>query len=58
MAPALQQEDGLYFADQSILNIFSVPMLEGNRDRNLLEPNTMVITKSLLINFFLVERLK
>jgi putative ABC transport system permease protein len=45
-------EDKLVFADQSLLDIFEVPFVEGNPRKALTEPNTIVITKSKAEKYF------
>lgn len=51
-SPRYSKEDGLYYADPAILDIFSIPLLEGNPAKALSGINTMVITKSLAEKFF------
>jgi putative ABC transport system permease protein len=46
------RESDLYFADQAILDIFSIPLLQGKRDKALTEPNTVIITEMLADKFF------
>ena len=44
--------DKLFLADPDVLKFFSVPMLHGNAESALREPNSMVITRSLAQKFF------
>ncbi len=44
--------DDLYLADPGVLKFFSVPLLAGDAESALREPNTMVITRSLADKFF------
>ncbi|WP_276483189.1 ABC transporter permease [Paraflavitalea pollutisoli] len=39
-------EEGFAYADQSLLDMLQLPMVYGNRNKALTEPNTMVITRS------------
>ncbi|HEY9048036.1 MAG TPA: ABC transporter permease, partial [Ohtaekwangia sp.] len=45
-------EEGFVFADQELLEIFSIPMVYGNLKHCLDEPNTMVITKRKADKYF------
>ena len=44
--------DNLFLADPEVLKFFSVPMVSGNAENALSEPNSMVITRSLAHKFF------
>ena len=44
--------DKLFLADPAVLKFFSVPMVSGNVESALREPNSMVITRSLAQKFF------
>ena len=44
--------DKFFLADPAVLIFFSVPMLYGNAESALNEPNSMVITRSLAQKFF------
>lgn len=46
------QTDNLFIADPNVLKFFSIRMLAGNADNALMEPSTMVITRSLAEKFF------
>src|SRR5688500_1296196 len=46
------KEDGLYYADPAILDIFSIPLLSGNSAKALTGRNSIVITKTLADKFF------
>lgn len=46
------KEQKLAYADANFLRMFSVPLLEGNVDKALVEPNTMVISKALATKYF------
>ncbi|MEQ9425872.1 MAG: ABC transporter permease [Cyclobacteriaceae bacterium] len=48
----LIDQDGVLYADNSILRIFSFEILHGDREKALLEPNTLVITESVAVKFF------
>ena len=45
-------EDGFCFADQSVLDILNIPIIEGNKDKALTEPYSMVISKSMADKYF------
>lgn len=47
-----REVDDLYLADPGVLKFFSVPLLAGDAESALNEPNTMVITSSLADRFF------
>jgi putative ABC transport system permease protein len=44
--PVNTHEDGFVYADQSVLDILKLPMVYGDRAHALVEPFTMVISKS------------
>lgn len=46
------KEQKLAYADANFLRMFSIPLLEGNADKALVEPNTMVISKELATKYF------
>lgn len=46
------REDELYFADASILEIFSIPMLKGSVANSLQNPYTVVLTENLADKLF------
>lgn len=45
-------EDGFAYADQAILDIFSIPMIFGDPKTALEEPNTIVISQSISQKYF------
>ncbi|MGN6395247.1 MAG: ABC transporter permease [Mucilaginibacter sp.] len=45
-------EEGVTFADQSILNLFQFPMVYGDRAHALTSPNTVVITRKKAERYF------
>jgi len=45
-------EEGFTYADQSILDMFKIPMVYGSRANALAEPNTMVISKKKADKYF------
>ena len=45
-------ENKLVFADASIFNVFTLPMISGNPKTALAEPNTVVITESTALKYF------
>ena len=45
-------EEGGLFADSTIFNIFSFPLLKGNPETALTEPNSIVITEPLAKKYF------
>ncbi len=46
------KEKGLAFADSSFFSIFTVPFLEGDAHTALVQPNSLVITKSFAAKYF------
>jgi putative ABC transport system permease protein len=46
------KETGVMLADSNFLSIFSIPLLEGNRDKALTEPNSIVISKDMALKYF------
>ena len=40
------------WADPNVFNIFSIPLLKGNSDSVLTQPNTMVISESAARKYF------
>ncbi|WP_337043936.1 ABC transporter permease [Emticicia sp. 17c] len=46
------KEQHLAFASANFLQMFSIPMLEGNAEKALVEPNTIVISKALATKYF------
>ncbi len=45
-------EGDLMFAEQTVLELFSIPFLKGNPQTALLEPNSIVITEALAEKYF------
>ncbi len=50
--PMQHHEEGFTYADQAILDIFSIPMVYGDRQTALAEPKTIVISESVSKKFF------
>ncbi len=46
------QETGLLFADANFFEVFTVPLLNGNSQTALLEPNSIVISKEVADKYF------
>ena len=46
------KEDHLAFADSNFLQLFSIPLIEGNNADALVRPNSVVITKALAKKYF------
>ncbi len=45
-------EDHLYYADQQFLNIFSFPLIQGDQNTALKNPNSIVLTRKLAQKYF------
>src|SRR4030095_8824097 len=45
-------EEKIYFTDSTIFDVFTYDFIEGNGKNALMEPNTMVLTKSLAEKYF------
>jgi putative ABC transport system permease protein len=45
-------EDGLFFADGSVFNIFTFPLVHGNPEQALTDPNTIVISERIAQKYF------
>ena len=45
-------EDGLIFVDSTFFSIFSFPLLRGDPERVLNEPNTIVISEEMALKYF------
>jgi putative ABC transport system permease protein len=45
-------EDGLIFADDSLFQIFTFPLIEGNPETALQRPHTIVISESMAFKYF------
>lgn len=50
--PMQHHEDGFAYADQAILDIFSIPMVFGDAKTALAEPKTIVISQSVSRKYF------
>ena len=46
------KEDAFAFVDSNFFQVFTLPLIEGNAKNALLEPNTIVITKTLANKYF------
>src|SRR5438034_5421583 len=46
------KEDAFAFVDSNFFQVFTLPLIEGDAKTALLEPNTIVITKSLAHKYF------
>jgi putative ABC transport system permease protein len=46
------KEDHLAFADSNFLQMFSIPLIEGNASNALVQPNSVVISKSFAKKYF------
>ncbi len=46
------QEESFYFADSTVLDIFDLPVVSGDANRALAEPNSLVITESMARKYF------
>jgi putative ABC transport system permease protein len=51
-SPSYSREKGLFYADEDILKIFSVPFIKGNPTTALAKPYTVVLTRSLAEKLF------
>lgn len=45
-------EDKVFFADSNVFRLFQIPFLEGDANTALIEPNTVVLSKTSAIKFF------
>jgi putative ABC transport system permease protein len=50
--PMQHHEEKFAYVDQSILDIFNIPMVYGDAKKALLDPNTIVISESVAERFF------
>jgi putative ABC transport system permease protein len=48
----LYEEDLAYFADSTFFKIFDIPLIQGEADKALAEPNTVVLTESIAKKYF------
>ncbi len=48
----LFNEDGIYYADQDFLEIFSFPLVSGDRDTALSEPFSVLLTQEMAEKYF------
>ncbi|HEY1054278.1 MAG TPA: ABC transporter permease [Emticicia sp.] len=46
------KEQHMAFAEANFLKMFSIPLLEGNIDKALVEPNSIVISKTMATKYF------
>jgi putative ABC transport system permease protein len=46
------QEQNVYFTDQDLFNIFSIPFIAGDRKAALSAPNKIVITDEMASKYF------
>ena len=46
------KEDGLAFADSNFLQLFSIPLIEGNNKDALVQPNSVVISNAFAKKYF------
>jgi putative ABC transport system permease protein len=46
------KEDWVAYVDSSVFNIFTLPLLKGNPQTALVEPNTIVINEELALKYF------
>ena len=46
------KEDHLAFADSNFLQLFSIPVIDGNKTDALVQPNSVVITKAMAKKYF------
>ncbi len=45
-------ENSVYYADSTIFDLFTIPVITGNPDENLSRPNTVFITESIARKYF------
>jgi putative ABC transport system permease protein len=45
-------EDGMLFADPSFLEVFSFPLVNGNKENALINPQSIVITEKMALKYF------
>ncbi|MFW5821454.1 MAG: ABC transporter permease [Bacteroidota bacterium] len=45
-------ENDIYFADSSVFDVFTFPFLQGDPDKSLVRPNTIVLTESMARKYF------
>jgi len=50
--PESLHEDGIVYADQELMNILRLPMVQGNPEHALDDPNTVVLTASKATKYF------
>jgi putative ABC transport system permease protein len=46
------KETGFYFVDSTFFNVFSIALLEGNKNEVLKNPGSLVLTKDLAVKYF------
>ncbi len=50
--PDNSYDEGFTFADQELLDVFQIPIINGNRDKALTNPNSIVISESKARKYF------
>ncbi|MBE0655134.1 MAG: ABC transporter permease, partial [Bacteroidales bacterium] len=45
-------EEKIYYADSSVFNVFTLPLVKGNAENALVRPNTMVLSESMAEKYF------
>lgn len=45
-------EDGILFADPSFLKVFSFPLVNGNKENVLINPQSIIITEKMALKYF------
>ena len=45
-------EEKIYYADSSVFNVFTLPLVKGNAENALVRPNTMVLSESMAGKYF------
>jgi ABC-type antimicrobial peptide transport system permease subunit len=46
------EEDGVFYADASFMDVFSYPLIKGDRATALKEPNAILITQAMAVKYF------
>jgi putative ABC transport system permease protein len=46
------KEESMAFVDSNFLKVFTIPLLEGNENKALVEPNSIVISRSMAEKYF------
>jgi putative ABC transport system permease protein len=50
--PVYFKEEGVYYCSEDFFNIFSVPLIQGDKNEVLKRPNTVVLSRSLAKKYF------